>query len=55
MLALLYFPDEHKFAIYMPLFLPVGVTVLAALLKHVKDTKAAARAEAEAANKQKTE
>lgn len=40
MLALLYFPDEHKFAIYMPMFLPVSVSLLAALMRHIKDSRA---------------
>jgi phosphatidylinositol glycan class S len=39
MLALLYFPDEHKYAIYMPLFLPVYVTVLAALFRLIAETR----------------
>ncbi|GJN89101.1 hypothetical protein Rhopal_002075-T1 [Rhodotorula paludigena] len=33
MLALLYFPDEHKYAVYTPLFGPVAVPLLVALLK----------------------
>ena len=28
MLALLYFPDDQKYAIYIPLFLPVGLPVV---------------------------
>ncbi|KAJ3075899.1 hypothetical protein HDU99_001450, partial [Rhizoclosmatium hyalinum] len=28
MVSLLYFPDEHKLAVYLPLFLPVGVPLL---------------------------
>jgi phosphatidylinositol glycan class S len=31
MLALLYFPDGQKYAIYIPLFLPVGIPVLQSL------------------------
>lgn len=36
MMGLLYFPDQHKFAVYAPLFAPVGVSVLAGLLKELK-------------------
>lgn len=36
MLALLYFPDEHKYAVYTPLFGPVAVPLLVALLKEVR-------------------
>ncbi|XP_049598753.1 GPI transamidase component PIG-S [Syngnathus scovelli] len=32
LLHLLYFPDDQKFAIYIPLFVPVGVPALVALL-----------------------
>jgi phosphatidylinositol glycan class S len=27
MLAMLYFPDEHKWAVYTPLFGPIGTSV----------------------------
>lgn len=37
MLALLYFPDEHKYAVYTPLFGPVSVPLLMALLREVKE------------------
>jgi phosphatidylinositol glycan class S len=30
-LAQLYFPDDQKYAIYIPLFLPVGIPVLLSL------------------------
>lgn len=36
MLALLYFPDEHKYAIYTPLFGPVAVPLIMALIKEFK-------------------
>lgn len=39
MLALLYFPDEHKYAVYTPLFGPVAVPLLAALFKEWKEWK----------------
>ena len=33
MLPALYFPDEHLYAVYLPLFLPISVPLLGALLK----------------------
>lgn len=39
MLALLYFPDEHKYAVYAPLFGPAAVPILVALLKEWKEWK----------------
>ncbi|ORY92751.1 phosphatidylinositol-glycan biosynthesis class S protein-domain-containing protein [Leucosporidium creatinivorum] len=39
MLALLYFPDEHKYAIYTPLFGPVAVPMVVALMKEWKEWK----------------
>lgn len=38
-LALLYFPDDQKFAIYIPLFLPVGLPLLVAYLELIKKRK----------------
>ncbi|XP_065889865.1 GPI transamidase component PIG-S-like isoform X5 [Dysidea avara] len=35
-LALLYFPDDQKFAIYIPLFLPVGVPVFLSLVSIIR-------------------
>ncbi|GAA5856029.1 hypothetical protein JCM9279_003381 [Rhodotorula babjevae] len=43
MLALLYFPDEHKYAVYTPLFGPVAVPLLVALLREVKEWRAGRR------------
>lgn len=40
MLALLYFPDEHKYAVYTPLFAPVAVPMVAALFREFKAWKA---------------
>ncbi|KAI9011144.1 phosphatidylinositol-glycan biosynthesis class S protein [Gaertneriomyces semiglobifer] len=37
MVAMLYFPDEHKFAVYMPLFVPIAVPILVALVKELKE------------------
>ncbi|KAI9475852.1 MAG: phosphatidylinositol-glycan biosynthesis class S protein [Benjaminiella poitrasii] len=39
MVSMLYFPDEHKYAIYMPLFVPVSVPLIMALLKEIKKLK----------------
>jgi phosphatidylinositol glycan class S len=35
MLALLYFPVEHKYAVYTPLFAPVAVPLLGTLLREI--------------------
>ncbi|KAI8342319.1 phosphatidylinositol-glycan biosynthesis class S protein [Chlamydoabsidia padenii] len=39
MVSMLYFPDEHKYAIYMPLFVPISVPLCMALLKALKKWK----------------
>ncbi|KAJ3189711.1 hypothetical protein HK101_008738 [Irineochytrium annulatum] len=36
MVSLLYFPDEHKYAVYMPLFTPIAVPLVLALVKEIK-------------------
>ncbi|RKP04498.1 phosphatidylinositol-glycan biosynthesis class S protein [Thamnocephalis sphaerospora] len=46
MVAQLYFPDEHKFAVYMPLFVPVAVPLVLALLRELKLQRARKRAAA---------
>ncbi|XP_053313172.1 GPI transamidase component PIG-S [Spea bombifrons] len=40
LIHLLYFPDDQKFAIYIPLFLPMAVPILLSLLKIAKEYKA---------------
>ena len=55
MLALLYFPDEHKYAVYTPLFGPIAVPMLAALVKEVKEWRERRRKAREAAGKKKEE
>ncbi|SCZ99514.1 BZ3500_MvSof-1268-A1-R1_Chr3-1g06053 [Microbotryum saponariae] len=45
MLALLYFPDNHKYAIYTPLFGPVAVPLLMALGKEWKKRRGRGRGE----------
>ncbi|XP_043910331.1 GPI transamidase component PIG-S [Protopterus annectens] len=39
LLHLLYFPDDQKFAIYIPLFLPMAVPIVLSLLNIVKEHK----------------
>ncbi|XP_041657399.1 GPI transamidase component PIG-S [Cheilinus undulatus] len=39
LLHLLYFPDDQKFAIYIPLFLPMCVPILLSLLKIVSEAR----------------
>ncbi|KAI9202737.1 phosphatidylinositol-glycan biosynthesis class S protein, partial [Polychytrium aggregatum] len=39
MVSLLYFPDEHKFAVYMPLFVPISVPLLSALLQYWRERR----------------
>ncbi|XP_061461115.1 GPI transamidase component PIG-S [Rhineura floridana] len=39
LLHLLYFPDDQKFAIYIPLFLPMAVPILLSLVKIVREMK----------------
>lgn len=36
MVSMLYFPDEHRYAVYMPFFVPVGVPLVAALVGEVR-------------------
>ncbi|KAI9143134.1 phosphatidylinositol-glycan biosynthesis class S protein [Paraphysoderma sedebokerense] len=38
-ISMLYFPDEHKIAVYMPFFVPVGVTLLASVIRELKSWK----------------
>ncbi|XP_053131578.1 GPI transamidase component PIG-S isoform X1 [Hemicordylus capensis] len=39
LLHLLYFPDDQKFAIYIPLFLPMAVPILLSLVKILRESK----------------
>lgn len=41
MLGQLYFPDEHKYAVYTPLFGPLAVPLLVAALRLIKERRAA--------------
>jgi hypothetical protein len=36
MVSMLYFPDEHKYAIYTPLFGPLALPLVMALLKELR-------------------
>ena len=42
MLSLLYFPDEHKYAIYALPFIPIIFQLLSGIYQEFKDRKAAA-------------
>ncbi|PIA18502.1 hypothetical protein COEREDRAFT_39070 [Coemansia reversa NRRL 1564] len=39
MVSMLYFPDQHKYAIYMPFFLPVAIPVLAAIKRIISERR----------------
>ncbi|KAF9433513.1 GPI transamidase component, partial [Entomortierella beljakovae] len=39
MVSMLYFPDEHKYAIYMPLFVPISVPLVLTVLRELKKMK----------------
>ncbi|KAM4044500.1 GPI transamidase component PIG-S [Anomaloglossus baeobatrachus] len=43
LLHLLYFPDDQKFAVYIPLFLPMAVPILLSLLKITKEYRLSKR------------
>lgn len=47
MVSMLYFPDEHKYAIYMPLFVPISVPLIMVLVKEVKEMRQRRKAEKE--------
>ena len=36
MVSMLYFPEDHKYAIYVPLFVPISVPLAVALIREVK-------------------
>ena len=36
LLALLYFPEDQKYAIYIPLFLPVGISFISSLYPFIR-------------------
>ena len=52
MLALLYFPAEHKYAVYTPLFASVAAPLVATLLREVAAWRKARREQAQAARPQ---
>lgn len=39
MLPQLYFPDEHKYAIYVPMFLPILVPILTGLFGELRERR----------------
>jgi len=40
MVAMLYFPTEHKYAVYTPLFAPIAVPLVVTLLKEIRNWRA---------------
>lgn len=55
MVGQLYFPDEHKVAVYLPLLGPVGVPLIMGLLNELKAWKKRRRERAEAEAKKKAQ
>ncbi|KAM0521431.1 hypothetical protein ACHAP9_005116 [Verticillium nonalfalfae] len=55
MVGQLYFPDEHKIAVYLPLLGPVGVPLIMGLLNELKAWKKRRRERAEAEAKKKAQ
>ncbi|KAF4120411.1 GPI-anchor transamidase subunit S [Geosmithia morbida] len=55
MVGQLYFPDEHKVAVYLPLLGPVGVTLVMGLVKEVKNWVAKRKEKAREAKQKKAE
>jgi phosphatidylinositol glycan class S len=53
MLALLYFPDEHKYAVYTPLFGPVAVPLILTVFKEFKHWREKRRKKKESEMKEK--
>ena len=43
MTAMVYFPIEHQYAVYAPLFFPMAVPLLSAFIREIKAIKAARR------------
>ncbi|ORX88482.1 hypothetical protein K493DRAFT_290545 [Basidiobolus meristosporus CBS 931.73] len=39
MVSMLYFPDEHKYAIYMPLFFPISVPLVLTAIKELQEMR----------------
>lgn len=55
MVGQLYFPDEHKIAVYLPLLGPVGVPLLMGLINELKSWNKRRKARAEAARAKKAQ
>jgi GPI-anchor transamidase subunit S len=54
MLAMLYFPVEHKYAVYTPLFAPVSVPILVATIKEFRAWRKERRKKSAEGPKQET-
>ena len=52
MLSMLYFPDDHKSAVYIPFFVPALVPLVLALLREGKSMRQESRMAKELASKQ---
>lgn len=55
MVGQLYFPDEHKIAVYLPLLGPVGVPLVMGLVNELKNWLKRRKARAKAAKEKKTQ
>ena len=55
MVGQLYFPDEHKIAVYLPLLGPVGVPLVMGLIKELKRWKEKRREKAQEAEEKKSQ
>jgi phosphatidylinositol glycan class S len=49
MVGQVYFPDEHKVAVYLPLLGPIGVPLVVGLMKELKRMAASRKARRHAA------
>ncbi|KAJ2720907.1 GPI transamidase component [Coemansia sp. Benny D115] len=55
MVSMLYFPDQHKYAIYLPFFLPVALPLLTAVKRVLKNYKQSRQSNATPSSKPKNE
>ncbi|BEI84378.1 hypothetical protein CcaverHIS002_0409820 [Cutaneotrichosporon cavernicola] len=53
MMGLLYFPDQHKFAVYTPLFAPIGVSIVVGILREIVNILKRRKAARKTANEKK--
>ncbi|GAA5910726.1 GPI-anchor transamidase GPI17 [Sporobolomyces salmoneus] len=55
LLPMLYFPQEHKYAVYTPLFGPVSVPLVVGLIRELKEWKKRRKEKVEAKEREKSE